>query len=101
MEVNQSTAKERKIPSSLLGKLADYGLLIGYAAAGVVGLGTFAFKIIMIRQQNMANKKNKSKVPIVHYNMRNFMLGGLLTFGVYTYGLVYLLKQVPKNEVNI
>ena len=64
---------------------------------GMVGLGYFAFKIIMIRQENLAKIKTKSKQPIMHTNMRNFTAAGLVSLVAYTYGISYLFQRVPTS----
>lgn len=80
--------------------MKGYGILLGYSLVGVAGLAYFAFKIIMIRQENLAKIKNKSKQPIMHTNMRNFTVGGLVSLVAYTYGISYLMQMVPKSEAN-
>jgi|LakMenE01Jun11ns_1017448.scaffolds.fasta_scaffold8544965_1 hypothetical protein len=38
-------------------RLAKYGILIGYSFIGMIGLGIFSFKTIMIRLANMEQIK--------------------------------------------
>ena len=76
-------------------KLRDYGLLMGYSALGIVGLGYFAFKMIMLRQGNMIHNSTKSRVPVFHSNMKQLASFGMVVGLAYTYGLYYLIMEAP------
>lgn len=45
--------------------------------------------------------KPKSRIPILHANIRRIALLGLLGAAVYTYGLWEIIKKVPQSETNL
>lgn len=62
-------------------------MLVAYSLLGMVGLGLFSFKIILTRQGNMEKLKGKSRIPIMHKDMKNLVLGGIVGTIIYSYGL--------------
>lgn len=66
----------------------------------MVTTALFSYKLVRIRLENMENIKTKSRIPVLHKNMKRMMFGGLLTACLYTYGLYRIIMQMPHSETN-
>ena len=55
----------------------------------------------MTRQGNMEKHKTKSRLPIMHKEMKNLALGGILGTIIYSYGLWEIMRRAPKSDTNI
>ena len=62
-------------------------MLIAYSVAGMLGLGIFAVKMVTTRLANMETIKTKSRVPVLHKNMKRVGIAGIIGTTLYTYGL--------------
>lgn len=82
-------------------RLEKYGVLIAYSALGMAITGFFSFKLARTRLDNMRNIKTKSRVPLMHGNMKRVTLGGALAAVLYGYGLWEVIKRVPQSETNL
>lgn len=49
----------------------------------------------------MEKIKTKSKVPVMHKDMKRLALGGIAGIIVYSYGLWEVMRRVPKSDTNI
>ena len=67
-------------------KIQKYGPFLAYTGLGLIATGVFAFKIASTRLENMKRIKVKSKVPIMHKNMKNIAIAGVIGAVVYCYG---------------
>lgn len=61
----------------------------------MLGLGFFAFKIVTTRLANMETIKSKSRVPVLHQNMKRVGAAGLVGCALYTCGLWQIIKRMP------
>lgn len=78
-------------------KLTKYGPFLAYTAFGLIATGVFAFKIASTRLQNMKKIKTKSKIPVMHKNMKTIAIVGAIGAVVYSYGFYEVIRRIPEG----
>jgi hypothetical protein len=73
--------------NNLKQKAQNYSILLGYSILGILGLGFFSYRMIMIRYSNKEKYKIKSRIPVLDKNIKYLGMGGLVAAVIYTYGL--------------
>jgi hypothetical protein len=64
---------------------------------GLLGTGIFSYKIASTRLSNMKTIKTKSRIPVMHKNMKSIAIFGVIGAIIYSYGFYQVIRRMPES----